>query len=168
LASAGAAASRATIAAPMNAVLRLIMTVSSDSMHAGWPRFRRSSLLQSKQATESRKEDGRAEIIALFAPAQRRLGSFGQTASMKRIALPAAEITVDEVMRRWPATIRVFLDFNMHCIGCPMGTFHSVDEACREHGVDLAAFLRCLLGAAGDCQPAEVARTWPSARTSNL
>ena len=47
-----------------------------------------------------------------------------------------ADMMVDDVMRRWPATIRVFLDFRMGCVGCPIATFHSVDEACREHSID--------------------------------
>jgi hybrid cluster-associated redox disulfide protein len=54
------------------------------------------------------------------------------------------DMTVDEVMRRWPATIRVFIDNRMQCVGCPIATFHSVDDACREHGVDLADFLAAL------------------------
>jgi hybrid cluster-associated redox disulfide protein len=29
----------------------------------------------------------------------------------------------------------------MRCVGCPIATFHSVDEACDEHSVDVAAFL---------------------------
>jgi hybrid cluster-associated redox disulfide protein len=48
------------------------------------------------------------------------------------------------VMNRWPATIRVFLDFKMGCIGCPIATFHSVDEASQEHDIDKAAFLAAL------------------------
>ena len=67
---------------------------------------------------------------------------------MKRTALPTTELTVDEVMRRWPSTIRVFLDFHMHCVGCPIATFHSVDEASREHGIDLVMFLSSLRRAA--------------------
>ena len=34
-----------------------------------------------------------------------------------------ADLTVDDVMRRWPATIRVFLDFRMGCVGCPIAAF---------------------------------------------
>ena len=64
-----------------------------------------------------------------------------QTGTMKKIALPATEMTVDTVMRRWPSTIRVFVDFGMRCVGCPIATFHSVDEACSEHGIDLGKFL---------------------------
>lgn len=67
---------------------------------------------------------------------------------MKEIALLEAEMTVDQVMQQWPSTIRCFLDFNMHCVGCPIATFHSVEEACREHGIDLVTFLRRVRAAA--------------------
>jgi hybrid cluster-associated redox disulfide protein len=48
---------------------------------------------------------------------------------------------VDDVMRRWPMTIRAFLNHRMHCVGCPIACFHTVADACREHGVDQAEFL---------------------------
>lgn len=55
---------------------------------------------------------------------------------------------VDEVMRRWPATIRTFLDYGMECIGCPIGRLHAVEDACREHGVDPQQFRSALLARA--------------------
>lgn len=64
-----------------------------------------------------------------------------------------AQTLVDTVMRRWPPTIRVFLDHRFHCVGCPIACFHTVEDACREHGADLAAFLFCLREAAAE-QPA--------------
>jgi hybrid cluster-associated redox disulfide protein len=51
---------------------------------------------------------------------------------------------VDDVMSRGPETIRVFLEFRMRCVGCPIACFHTVDDACREHGVDREAFLKAL------------------------
>jgi hybrid cluster-associated redox disulfide protein len=51
---------------------------------------------------------------------------------------------VDDVMRGAPNTIRVFLAHKMGCIGCPIATFHTVEDACREHGIDCDAFLRQL------------------------
>ena len=51
---------------------------------------------------------------------------------------------VDDVMREKPETIRVFLANKMHCVGCPIGTFHTIDDACREHGIDRAAFIEAL------------------------
>jgi uncharacterized protein involved in response to NO len=35
----------------------------------------------------------------------------------------------------------VFLRFKMYCVGCPIACFHTVDDACREHGVNREAFL---------------------------
>jgi hybrid cluster-associated redox disulfide protein len=56
-------------------------------------------------------------------------------------------LLVDDVMTCWPATIRVFLDFRLGCIGCPIASFHSVDDACREHGIDAGRFMAALRGA---------------------
>jgi hybrid cluster-associated redox disulfide protein len=58
------------------------------------------------------------------------------------------DMLVDDVMQRWPATIRVFLDTRMRCVGCPVACFHTVDDAAREHGVDREALLRTLRSAA--------------------
>jgi hybrid cluster-associated redox disulfide protein len=55
---------------------------------------------------------------------------------------------VDGVMRGAPETIRVFLEFRMGCVGCPISCYHTVEDACREHGVDRNAFLDALRSAA--------------------
>jgi hybrid cluster-associated redox disulfide protein len=57
-------------------------------------------------------------------------------------------LLVDDVMTRWPATIRVFLDFKLGCVGCPIASFHSVDDACREHGIYPGCFMSALRGVA--------------------
>jgi hybrid cluster-associated redox disulfide protein len=64
---------------------------------------------------------------------------------MRKDAQPNADMAVDEVMRRWPSTIRAFLDFRMRCVGCPIAAFHSVDEACEEHDIDADVFLPKIL-----------------------
>ena len=51
---------------------------------------------------------------------------------------------VHDVMTDRPETIRVFLDFRMGCVGCPIACFHTVDDACGEHHVDRDAFLKAL------------------------
>ncbi|MGO4836182.1 DUF1858 domain-containing protein [Rhizobiaceae sp. 2RAB30] len=58
------------------------------------------------------------------------------------------DMTVDEVMRRWPATIRVFLRHGMLCVGCPIATFHTISDAVREHGLDETMLRAELEGAA--------------------
>lgn len=56
-------------------------------------------------------------------------------------------MSVDEIMRRWPATIRVFIRNRMLCIGCPIGVFHSVRDAGEAHNLDEEYFSRELLAA---------------------
>lgn len=51
---------------------------------------------------------------------------------------------VDDVMCRAPDTIRVFIEFKMRCVGCPIACFHTVDDACRQHCVDREAFFKAL------------------------
>lgn len=45
------------------------------------------------------------------------------------------DLPVSEIMHRWPATIGVFIDFGMHCVGCPIGVFHTLLEAAEEHRI---------------------------------
>lgn len=47
------------------------------------------------------------------------------------------DISVREIMRHWPGTIRVFVGFRLYCVGCPIGAFHTLRDAAAEHNVDL-------------------------------
>lgn len=55
------------------------------------------------------------------------------------LALP-----VGAIMSRWPTTIRVFIAFRMHCIGCPIGMFHRLEDAAEEHGLELEDLLQAV------------------------
>lgn len=48
-----------------------------------------------------------------------------------------SDLHVAEVMSRWPATIGVFIRLRMHCIGCPIGQFHTLADAAEEHRLSL-------------------------------
>jgi len=43
-------------------------------------------------------------------------------------------LSLEEIMTRWPATIRVFTQWRLHCVGCPIADFHFVADAAIEHG----------------------------------
>lgn len=46
------------------------------------------------------------------------------------------EVSVSEIMTRWPDTMAVFIRHNMFCIGCAIAPFHTVAEACTAHALD--------------------------------
>lgn len=57
------------------------------------------------------------------------------------------DMPIDEIMRRWPSTIKVMIRRGMLCVGCPIGVFHTVAEACAAHAIDEATFSAELLAA---------------------
>jgi hybrid cluster-associated redox disulfide protein len=57
------------------------------------------------------------------------------------------DLALSDLMTRWPATIGVFLSHRMLCVGCMIGPFHTIVDACDEYHLDEAAF-RCELAAA--------------------
>lgn len=43
--------------------------------------------------------------------------------------------SVAEIMAMSPAIVRLFIERHLHCIGCPIAPFHTLDDAAVEHGV---------------------------------
>ena len=90
------------------------------------------------------RKTGAVFAVAQSTAARSRLGQ--GSLSRREFDMPDTDITcstsVDDLMRRWPATIRTFLNQRMNCPGCPIACFHTVADACREHHVDMDMFLR--------------------------
>lgn len=57
------------------------------------------------------------------------------------------DLSMDEIMRKWPVTAAVVLRHRLLCVGCPVGSFHTVAEACDAHGLDEDEFVDALLAA---------------------
>ena len=70
------------------------------------------------------------------------------------------DMTMDEIMRRWPQAIRVVIRTGMLCVGCPVASFHTVSDAAREHGLDETALRRAL--EAGTSSNKELAAPTPA------
>ena len=60
---------------------------------------------------------------------------------MKRPKLDEKDLPLADLMTHWPETIPVFLRHKMLCVGCQIGPFHTIEDACREYGLDKTYFL---------------------------
>lgn len=58
-----------------------------------------------------------------------------------------SEMSVAGIMQQWPQTIRVFLDWHLHCVGCPIARFHTLADSAREHGYELGDLEAAILAA---------------------
>lgn len=58
-------------------------------------------------------------------------------------------MTIEEVIRKYPATIPVFKKFGLSCMECQIAEFEAVEHGAGVHQVDLAALLTELNRAIG-------------------
>ena len=56
---------------------------------------------------------------------------------MKNKQLITKEMSISEVISRYPETIPVLMKTGMHCIGCPMAMQETLEEGLSAHGLDV-------------------------------
>lgn len=54
-----------------------------------------------------------------------------------------------EVLQRFPQTMPVFGKYGMHCIGCSMSAFETIEQGAMAHGINVKKFVDDLNAAAG-------------------
>ena len=73
---------------------------------------------------------------------------------MSRNKLDDPDLPLDTLLSLWPQTIPVFMRHNMVCVGCMIGPFHTVIDACIEYNLDEDAFRAELQQAVESCSGA--------------
>ncbi|MDJ0752068.1 MAG: DUF1858 domain-containing protein [Ardenticatenaceae bacterium] len=54
------------------------------------------------------------------------------------------QITIDEMLKRWPATVKVVHQLRLVCVGCGAAPFCTVAEAAKLHGLEVSMLLEQL------------------------
>jgi hybrid cluster-associated redox disulfide protein len=45
------------------------------------------------------------------------------------------DMRIAEVVQRWPETAEKFLEWGLHCIGCGIARFESIEQGANTHGI---------------------------------
>ena len=45
------------------------------------------------------------------------------------------EMTLGEVIRKYPSSAAVMMEYGLHCIGCHVAEWESIEEGCLAHGI---------------------------------
>lgn len=53
-------------------------------------------------------------------------------------------MSLGQVLQADRGTARIFMEFGMHCLGCPHATAESIADACAAHGSDPDALVEKL------------------------
>jgi hybrid cluster-associated redox disulfide protein len=51
------------------------------------------------------------------------------------------EMTVAEILDRWPAVISIFLEYRLSCVGCSMSEFETLSDAVEIYHLPREQFL---------------------------
>jgi hybrid cluster-associated redox disulfide protein len=54
------------------------------------------------------------------------------------------EMTIGEVVRKYPQTVEVFLRHGLMCFGCAVAQFENVEQGAIAHGINVEALIKDL------------------------
>ena len=60
-----------------------------------------------------------------------------------------AEMTIGEVLKKYPESLKVFLSHGLMCVGCAVARFENIRQGAQAHGIDVDALITDLNEAAG-------------------
>ena len=47
------------------------------------------------------------------------------------------ETTIEAVVKQYPETMIIFMNHGLHCVGCHVSAFESIEEGAIAHGIDV-------------------------------
>jgi len=53
----------------------------------------------------------------------------------------STDITVKELLNRYPQLLQMFMDMELMCVGCPTEAFHTLADVSQEYHLDLDQML---------------------------
>lgn len=53
-------------------------------------------------------------------------------------------MSIGEVVQKHPETIPVFMQQGLHCLGCAIASFESIEQGAQAHGIDADALVKGL------------------------
>lgn len=59
------------------------------------------------------------------------------------------EMSIGEVVAKFPQTVPVFMSFGMGCLGCSAARFENIEQGARAHGIDVDKLMEELNKVAG-------------------
>tara|TARA_Y100000310_G_C20490918_1_gene719168 strand:+ start:558 stop:755 length:198 start_codon:yes stop_codon:yes gene_type:complete len=52
------------------------------------------------------------------------------------------DMTIEQVIKKYPDTIEVFVKHGFHCLGCSMASMETLEQGCEVHEIDVEKFLK--------------------------
>ena len=69
------------------------------------------------------------------------------------IPMPTTDMTVAEILEKWPGTVSVFQKFKTACVGCTMAQFDTMVDVARIYDIELSGIMAALRNFVVDGKP---------------
>ena len=60
------------------------------------------------------------------------------------------KMSINEVLNKYPESMKVFEDFGLGCVGCEAALFENIEQGAQVHGVDIDRLLAGLMEVTGE------------------
>ncbi len=60
------------------------------------------------------------------------------------MSLITKDMSIIEVVQKYPETVEVFRNFGMGCLGCVAARFENIEQGALAHGIDVDALIKDL------------------------
>ena len=51
------------------------------------------------------------------------------------------DMTIEDVVNQYPESMMVFMKHGLHCVGCHVSAFESIEDGAIAHGIDVDALV---------------------------
>lgn len=68
-------------------------------------------------------------------------------------SLPTSNMTVAEILEKWPGTVSVFQAYKTACVGCTMAEFDTMVDVARSYELELTELMTALHDSAVNGNP---------------
>ena len=69
------------------------------------------------------------------------------------IPMPTTDMTVAEILEKWPGTVSVFQKFKTACVGCTMAQFDTMVDVARIYDIELSEIMAALQNFVAEGKP---------------
>jgi hybrid cluster-associated redox disulfide protein len=60
------------------------------------------------------------------------------------MAAVSKNMSIEEVVMKWPKTMDIFMEFGLHCIGCMASRFENIEQGAMAHGIPVDELIDAL------------------------
>lgn len=60
------------------------------------------------------------------------------------LAAVTKEMSIGEVVMKWPASAGVFMQHGLHCYGCAAARYETIEQGAQAHGVDPEILIKAI------------------------